>query len=128
MARVYGRAKRGKRCRAAVPHGHWKTTTFTGALRCSGMTAPMVLDGPMNAAAFRAYVLERYMRTARVQIMARVYGEVYHASGVNRELRNKVLREWTEQGGVDMSWLYGDQPELPYVDNVPMPPATRLAS
>jgi len=38
MARVYGRAKRGKRCRAAVPHGHWKTTTFTGALRCSGMT------------------------------------------------------------------------------------------
>jgi len=56
MARVYGRANRGKRCRAAVPHGHWKTTTFTGALRCSGMTAPMVLDGPMNATAFRAYV------------------------------------------------------------------------
>jgi DDE superfamily endonuclease len=43
MARVYGRAKRGKRCRAAVPHGYWKTTTFTGALRCSGMTAPMVV-------------------------------------------------------------------------------------
>ena len=56
MARLYGRAKRGKRCRAAVPHGHWKTTTFTGALRRSGMTAPMVLDGPMNGDAFRAYV------------------------------------------------------------------------
>ena len=56
MARLRGRAKRGQRCRASIPHGHWKTTTFTGALRLSGMTAPMVLDGPMNRAAFRAYV------------------------------------------------------------------------
>jgi transposase len=56
MARLRGRARRGQRCRAPVPHGHWKTTTFTGALRLEGMTAPMVLDGPMNADAFRAYV------------------------------------------------------------------------
>jgi DDE superfamily endonuclease len=56
MARLYGRASRGQRCRAPVPHGHWKTTTFTGALRLGGLTAPMVLDGPMNAAAFLAYV------------------------------------------------------------------------
>jgi transposase len=56
MARLRGRAKRGERCRAPIPHGHWKTTTFTGALRLHGMTAPMVLDGPMNGAAFRAYV------------------------------------------------------------------------
>ncbi len=39
-----------------MPHGHWKTTTFFGALRLSGMTAPMVLDGPMNGAWFLAYV------------------------------------------------------------------------
>ncbi len=56
MARLYGRARRGKRCRAAIPHGHWKTTTFVGALRLSGMTAPMVLDGAMHGAAFLAYV------------------------------------------------------------------------
>ena len=56
MARRYGRAPRGQRCRAPVPHGHWKTTTFVGALRLGGMTAPMVLDGPMNGAAFVAYV------------------------------------------------------------------------
>ena len=80
------------------------------------------------AAAFKKYQELRYLRTARVQLMARVFGEIYHASGVNRELRNKVLREWTEQGGVDMSWLYGDQSELPHVDNVPMPEPTRLAS
>jgi len=56
MARMYGRALRGDRCRAAVPHGHWKTTTFVGALRLCGVTAPMTLDGAMNAAAFLAYV------------------------------------------------------------------------
>ena len=56
MARRYGRAPRGERCRSGVPHGPWKTTTFTGALRLTGMTAPMVLDGPMNGVTFRAYV------------------------------------------------------------------------
>lgn len=56
MARLRGRAPRGERCRAGVPHGHWKTTTFTGALRLTGMTAPMVLDGAMNGVVFRAYV------------------------------------------------------------------------
>jgi transposase len=56
MARLRGRARRGERCRAAVPHGHWKTTTFTAGLRLSGMTAPMVLDGAMHGAAFLAYI------------------------------------------------------------------------
>ena len=56
MARLRGRAKRGERCRAAVPHGHWKTTTFTAGLRLTGMTAPMVLDGAMNGPAFLSYV------------------------------------------------------------------------
>ena len=56
MARLKGRSRRGERCRAAVPHGHWKTTTFTAGLRLSGMTAPMVLDGAMNGTAFLAYV------------------------------------------------------------------------
>jgi transposase len=56
MARLRGRSLRGERCRAAIPHGQWKTTTFTGALRLSAMTAPLVLDGAMNGVAFRAYV------------------------------------------------------------------------
>src|ERR1700722_3116935 len=47
---------RGERCRAPVPHGHWKTTTFTAGLRHDGIAAPMVLDGPMNGEAFLAYV------------------------------------------------------------------------
>jgi len=44
MARRRGRSQRGERCRASVPHGHWKMTTFTGALRLNGMTAPLVLE------------------------------------------------------------------------------------
>jgi transposase len=56
MARTRGRAPRGERLRASVPHGHWKTTTFVAGLRLSGMVAPMVLDGPINGLAFQAYV------------------------------------------------------------------------
>jgi len=56
MARRCGWALRGKRCRAAVPYGHWKTTTFTAGLRRDRLTAPMVLDGAMDGEAFRAYI------------------------------------------------------------------------
>jgi len=58
MARLRGWAVKGQRCRAAVPHGHWKTTTFTAGLRLDGLTAPMLLDGPMHGRAFRAYVAQ----------------------------------------------------------------------
>jgi transposase len=63
MARLYGRAPRGERCVAPIPHGHWQTTTFVGALRATGMTAPMVLDGAMDGAAFELYVREMLVPT-----------------------------------------------------------------
>ncbi len=56
MARRRGRAKRGQRLVAAVPHGHWKTTTFVAGLRHDDITAPFVIDRPMNAAIFRTYI------------------------------------------------------------------------
>ena len=56
MARRRGRAKRGERLVAAIPHGHWKTTTFVAALRCGEITAPLVIDRPMNGVTFKAYV------------------------------------------------------------------------
>ena len=55
MARRYGRAPRGQRLRAGVPHGHWKTTTFVAGLRLTGLVAPFVLDGPINRDAFEVY-------------------------------------------------------------------------
>jgi 2-polyprenyl-6-methoxyphenol hydroxylase-like FAD-dependent oxidoreductase len=64
-------------------------------------------------AAFLAYQQARYLRTGRVQIMARVYGEFYHASGVAKELRNMMLGARTaEDAMAGMEWLYGKQPEL----------------
>ncbi len=55
MSRLRGRAPRGDRCRAALPHGHWKTTTLVAGLRLDGLTAPMVIDGAMNGEGFTAY-------------------------------------------------------------------------
>lgn len=59
-------------------------------------------------AAFIAYQQERYLRTARVQIMARVYGDFYHATGPVRELRNALLSGRTQaQAYAGNDWLYG---------------------
>jgi transposase len=56
MTRLRGRAARGERCRAPVPFGHWNTTTFTAGLRMNGISAPMLLDGPMDGETFLAYI------------------------------------------------------------------------
>jgi transposase len=55
MARRNGRGPRGARVVAAVPHGHWKTSTFVAGLRADGIVAPVVLDGAINGTTFRAY-------------------------------------------------------------------------
>jgi 3-hydroxybenzoate 6-monooxygenase len=70
------------------------------------------MDGDY-ASAFQAYQQARYLRTGRVQIMARVYGEFYHASGVAKELRNMMLGSRTPDDAMaGMEWLYGEQREL----------------
>lgn len=65
MTRRYGRAKRGRRLVAYVPHGHWKTTTFIGALRADGLTAPAVFDGAVDGESFLAYVEQVLVPTLR---------------------------------------------------------------
>jgi transposase len=56
MARRYGRARRGARGDAAVPHGHWKVVTLTAAVRLGGVGACLAFDGPTDAAGFATYV------------------------------------------------------------------------
>jgi len=63
MARLCGRSRRGTRCLGAIPHGHWKTTTFVGGLRLGGMTAPLVLDGAMDGPAFLAWIEQMLVPT-----------------------------------------------------------------
>jgi transposase len=56
MTRLYGRSPHGQRLIGFAPYGHWKTTTFLAGLRHDGIVAPLVLDGPINGAAFLAWV------------------------------------------------------------------------
>jgi transposase len=109
MARLRGRAKRGQRCRAAVPHGHWKTTTFTGALRLSGMTAPMVLDGPMTREAFRAYVEQVLVPTLQT-------GEIVIMDNLPAH-KPASVRAAIEAAGASLRYLPQYSPDLNPIEN-----------
>ena len=65
MDRRYGYAPRGEPVVGSVPHGHYKSLTFTAALRADGLTATQVLDGPMTGPRFRDYVATVLVPTLR---------------------------------------------------------------
>ena len=65
MAPLRGWGAKGKRLRGFAPHGHWRTLTFLAALRCEGLTAPCVFDGPINGQCFRAYVDQQLVPVLR---------------------------------------------------------------
>jgi transposase len=72
MARLRGWAPKGKRCCAAVPHGHWKTITFVGGLTLTGVIAPMLIDQPMDGEIFLAWcerMLAPALRPGNVVVM-----------------------------------------------------------
>jgi transposase len=56
MVRLRGRSLKGHRLRSCAPFGHWKTQTFIAGLRCGRLTAPFVIDQPMNRRIFEAYI------------------------------------------------------------------------
>jgi transposase len=56
MARLYGRAPVGQRCVAAIPHGHWQSSTFLAALRRESIAAPFLIEGAVDAEVFTAYL------------------------------------------------------------------------
>ena len=104
MARTYGRAPKGERCRAAVPHGHWKTTTFVGALRLSGVTAPMTLDGAMHGAAFLAYVEQVLAPTLRP-------GDIVVMDNLPAH-KPPAIRHAIERAGAELRFLPPYSPDL----------------
>jgi transposase len=65
MTRTHGRCLQGERLVMAVPHGHWKTTTFVVGLRTTGLVAPTVVDGPMTGDVFVAYVQQQLVPTLK---------------------------------------------------------------
>lgn len=104
MTRRYGRSRRGKRLVASVPHGHWKTTTFIGALRADGLTAPTVFDGAINGASFLAYVQQ-------VLVPTLTPGDIVILDNLSS---HKVagVREAIETAGAELRYLPPYSPDL----------------
>jgi len=104
MARRYGRAPKGERLRAAIPHGHWKTTTFVAGLRLEGIVAPLVFDGPINAQVFEAYVEQFLAPTLQA-------GDVVVMDNLSSHKRPKV-RELIEATGAGLLYLPPYSPDF----------------
>jgi transposase len=104
LIRRYGRARRGQRLIARVPYGHWKTTTFVGALRCTGLTAPMVVDGAMNGLIFLAYVRQVLSPTLRP-------GDIVIVDNLSSHKRAGI-REAIEAAGAQLIYLPPYSPDL----------------
>jgi len=110
MTRLRGRAPRGRRLVAAVPFGHWKTSTFIAALRTDGLTAPYVLEGAINGELFRAYVeqvLAPTLRTGDLVIMDNLGS--HKVAGV---------REAIEAAGAHLVYLPAYSPDLNPIEQV----------
>jgi transposase len=104
MTRRYGRCACGERLVCKVPHGHWKTSTFVAALRHNRITAPLLLDGPMNGPSFLAYVeqiLAPTLRSGHIVIMDNV--SIHKVAGV---------REAIEARGASLRYLPPYSPDL----------------
>jgi transposase len=104
LVRLYGRAPRGQRLVAPVPHGHWMTTTFVAALRHDEITAPCVFDGPMDGASFLTYVehfLTPLLRQGDVVVMDNLAS--HKVAGV---------KEAIERAGATLRYLPAYSPDL----------------
>lgn len=109
MTRLRGRARRGQRLVAAVPYGHWKTSTFVAALRHDRMDAPLVLDGAMTGDAFRAYV-EQFLAPTLSP------GDIVLADNL-RAHKVTGVREAIEARGASLVFLPAYSPDLNPIEN-----------
>jgi transposase len=110
MARRLGRCRRGERLLGAVPHGHWKTSTFIAALRTTGLTAPLVLDGAIDGESFLAYV-EQFLAPTLIP------GEIVVMDNLGS---HKVagVREAIEARGATLLYLPPYSPDLNPIEQV----------
>lgn len=104
MARTHGRAPRGQRLIAAVPHGHWHTTTFLCGLRHNGLVAPLVLDGAIDGPSFLAWV-EQFLAPTLAP------GDIVMADNLSS---HKVagVRQAIETRGASLRFLPSYSPDL----------------
>jgi transposase len=95
MSPLRGWAPKSQRLRGFVPHGHWRTLTFLGALRHDRFVAPCVFDGPINGECFRAYVEQQLAPTLSAGDIVIMDNLGSHKSSAVREAINTVgARLW----------------------------------
>lgn len=104
MARLRGRCPRGQRLIGKVPHGHWKITTFVAALRCNAITAPFVIDEPMNGEIFVVYLERCLVPTLRQHDIVVMDNLSVH--------KNKNVRRIIEAAGATLIYLPPYSPDL----------------
>ena len=110
MTRTHGRCAKGQRLVAKVPHGHWKTMTFLAALRHDAITAPFVLDGPINGDWFLAYVEQVLVPTLRP-------GDVVVMDNLASH-KGKAVRKAIRQAGAHLLFLPPYSPDLNPIEQV----------
>ncbi len=104
MVPLHGWGPKGKRLRGLAPQGRWRTLTFLGALRCEGLTAPCVFDGPINGACFRAYVDQQLVPTLRP-------GDIVIADNLGSH-KSKAARQAIRAAGARLWFLPKYSPDL----------------
>src|SRR4051794_3802486 len=105
MARLYGRAPRGVRLRAAVPHGHRKKTTLVAGLRLSGVPATQLLDGSLNGEGFLESVRQ-------VLVPALAPGDIVVIDNLSSH-KSHPVREAIEAAGAKLLFLPPYSPSPP---------------
>jgi len=110
MTPRYGRCEVGKRLVAHAPFGHWKTTTFVAALRCDGVTAPCVFDGPINGEKFHAYVEQFLVPTLRKRDIVIMDNLSSHKA--------VSVRKAIEAAGAEVRFLPPYSPDLDPIEQV----------
>ena len=97
MAPLRGWGTRGERLITHVPHGHWQTMTFIGALRHDRIEAPWVLNGPINAEAFKTYVRVELIKTLKPNDIVRCEKPCVEASRPSKSAVADTLDTITPQ-------------------------------
>ena len=110
MAPLRGWGPRGERLIAKVPYGHWNTMTFIAALRHDRIEAPWLLDRPINADRFLAYVQTTLVPTLRP-------GDLVIVDNLQSHKRPAV-REALRQVGAKLLFLPKYSPDLNPIEQV----------
>ena len=110
MTRLRGRAPRGERLLAKVPHGHWKTTTLIAALGVDGIRCSMMVDGAVNADIFETFV-------EKVLVRELSEGDVVVMDNLSSHKRDRT-RDLIESAKAQLLYLPAYSPDLNPIENI----------